>query len=221
MPNDISEEMTISQNTKRVAEALLDLGVIRFSVDDPFTWVSGIRSPIYSDNRIINSDVEVRNLVKKIAAEYIKENFSEVDSIAGVATGGLPMGALIADQLDLPFIYVRQKPKEHGMKKQVEGKFNEGDKIIVIEDHISTGGSSLKAIEGLRNANLDVQCLLSIMTYGFEIASKRFQEHKVPHYALCNLDVALSVAQERGSLSPADKESILSFRKDPQSWYKG
>ena len=204
--------------SKEVAETLLDIGVIKLNVRHPFTWVSGIKSPIYCDNRIVNSDVKARSIVISAYVSVIKEKFDEAEEIAGIATGGIPFGALIADRLNLPFIYVRQAPKEHGLMKQVEGVYHEGNKVVIIEDHISTGGSSLNAIRGVRNAGLQILGLISIMTYGFEVAAEGFEKEGVIAYSLCDLDIALDVALEQGKISPDEKESILNFRKDPHNW---
>lgn len=205
--------------SKLIAEYLLEIGAVKFNVENPFTWVSGIRSPIYCDNRIINSKVKVRKAVidefTKIISEYYLQ---DINTIAGVATGGIPYGVLTADRLDLPFIYVREKRKEHGLKKIVEGEFSAGDKVVLIEDHISTGISSRKAVQGLREEGLVLVSLISIMTYGFAEADKQFKEENIEHASLCDLDTVLEVAQKNGRLSNADVKTILDFRESPATW---
>ncbi len=203
---------------KEIAKDLLKLGAIQFNVQHPFTWVSGISSPVYCDNRIVNSNVEVRTKVVNAFVNLITNTFPNVELIAGVATGGIPMGVLIADRLKLPFIYVRQAPKEHGLMKQVEGQFSPGSKTVVIEDHISTGGSSFNAIQGLRKENLDLLALISLMTYRFEAATNLFTQENINYYSLCDLDAVIEVALTEGSTTDDDKEAILEFRKFPETW---
>lgn len=205
--------------SKQIAHDLLQLGAVQLNVKEPFTWVSGIKAPIYCDNRVVNSDPKIRRRVVDAYVELIKEKFSDVEVIAGIVTGGLPFGSLIADRLDLPFIYVRQKPKEHGLKKQVEGFYVNGAKVVVIEDHISTGGSSIVAIEALQSEQLQILGLVSIMTYGFDKATKAFSDHNIEQYSLCNLDIVLEVALEEGRINGADKDSILAFRRVPEKWF--
>ena len=209
----------LALNSKEVADSLININCVQFSVQNPFTWVSGIKSPIYCDNRKINSYVDIRRIVLDAFIELILDKFPDCEIIAGVATGGIPMGALIADKLNKPFIYVRQKPKEHGLMKQVEGSFKAGDKIVLIEDHVSTGGSSLKAIQGLRDVNLNVQAIISIMTYGFKESIQRFEDNNITHYSLCNLDVILDSAESMGIINNLEKESILRFRENPKTWF--
>jgi len=208
----------LAKDSKEIAKELINIGCIQFNVENPYTWVSGIKSPIYCDNRKINSFVESRNIVLKSFVNLIEDKFPSCDIIAGVATGGIPMGVMIADKLVKPFIYVRQKAKEHGLKKQVEGNYETGDKIVLIEDHVSTGGSSIKAFSGLREEGLNVQCIISIVTYGFDISIKRFKENDITGYSLTNLDVILEVAADMGKITTSQKESIERFKKDPESW---
>src|ERR1700761_9564886 len=167
--------------SKKIAKYLLDIEAVKINLKDLFTWTSGIKSPIYCDNRIIKSKAEVRNAVTDEFSEVISPRFlNDIDSIAGVATGGMTYGVLIANKLNLPFIYVRSERKEHGLKKVVEGYFDQGNKVVLIEDHISTGKSSIQAVEYLREEGLDVICLLSIMTYGFKGADKAFNDKNIP-----------------------------------------
>ncbi|MBA2422266.1 MAG: orotate phosphoribosyltransferase [Chitinophagales bacterium] len=215
-PMELSTQ--ISSSSKRVAKDLLNLRAVQFNVKEPFTWVSGIKSPVYCDNRVVISDVEIRKRLIGFFLELIQQHFQDVQIIAGVATGGIPMGVLIADRMNLPFVYVRQVAKEHGLKRQVEGSYTFGNNVVVIEDHISTGSSSSKAIQGLRNEGLSVLGLVSIMTYGFKAAVDLFNQEKVIHYSLCNLDTMLDVALDNKRISNQEKESILSFRNSPEHW---
>lgn len=212
------QQPRISAFSQEVAEDLLRLGAVKFNVNVPFTWVSGIRSPVYCDNRVVISDVEVRKRLLAAFLTLIDEHFKDVQIIAGVATGGIPMGVLIADRMNLPFIYVRQAPKEHGLKRQIEGSFQAGNNVVVIEDHISTGKSSFKAIQGLRDEGLNVLGLVSIMSYGFKASSDLFNFEGVKHFTLCDLDAMLEVALKNSNIDIREKESILSFRKSPESW---
>jgi orotate phosphoribosyltransferase len=199
-------------SSRRVADDLLTLDAVQFNVQSPFTWVSGIKSPVYCDNRKVISDVVIRNRMVEAFIEIINEHFPNVEVIAGVATGGMPMGTLIADRLELPFIYVRQEAKEHGLKRQVEGAYKAGDKVILIEDHISTGSSSLKAVEGLRKEGLDVIALISIMTYGFKKASSLFESNKIEQWSLCDLETIIDVCLTTNRISQAEADTILEFK---------
>jgi orotate phosphoribosyltransferase len=208
----------ISTQAVMVAESLLQIGSVQLNVNHPFTWVSGIKSPIYCDNRLVNSDVKIRNIVVDAFVKLILDKFKNIDLIAGVVTGGLPIGVLIADRLDLPFIYARQAPKEHGLKKQVEGSYKKGDRVVLIEDHISTGGSSLIALQALRKEGIDVVGLISIMTYNFKSATKKFIENSINHYSICDLETVLNVSVEKGIIDVTDKHSIIEFRDSPETW---
>lgn len=217
----IPKEIMKVTPSKSIAESLLKIGAVKFNVEEPFKWTSGIKSPIYCDNRIINSQVLVRDAVISEFSNIISENFiPETDIIAGVATGGIPYGVLAADRLKLPFIYVREKRKEHGLKKKVEGEYNPGNKVVLIEDHISTGLSSMRAIEGLREEGLELICLLSIMTYGFKEAEDLYAKENIIHSSICNLDTILEVAEEKGILTPDNVQTILDFRRSPEDWDK-
>ena len=208
-----------STNARALAKEFLEIKSIVFNVENPFTWVSGIKSPVYCDNRRINSFVAVRNMVVDAFVDLIKAEFNQVEMIGGVATGGIPMGILVADRMNLPFIYVRQEPKKHGMMRQVEGHFIPKSRVVLIEDHISTGGSSLKAVEGLRQAELELLGLISIMTYGFDKASDRFNKANVNYLSLSDLATALEVANEQRVIADVDLESISTFIKNPESWF--
>jgi len=211
--------MTLTMQ-EEIAAFLLDIQAVKFKTQPPFfVWASGIESPIYCDNRIINSRVEVRDAVISAFTNIIMNKFLDsTDLIAAVATGGIPYGVLVADRLKLPFIYVRGEKKKYGMGKQIEGEFNAGKRVVLIEDHISTGGSSLNAIHALREEGLKLITLLSIMTYGFEIAESNFREENVIHESLCNLDIVLDVALQKEVISQTDKDRIIEFRKSPKDW---
>jgi orotate phosphoribosyltransferase len=208
----------ISELAHDVAVSLLSIDYVKYNVSQPFTWVSGIKSPIYCDNRKINSDVTIRKIILEAFVQLIKKEFSDVEVIAGVATGGIPLGILIADRLNLPFIYVRQAPKEHGLRKQIEGEFVEGQKVVLIEDHISTGGSSMKAIAALKENGLNLLSLISVMTYGFDSATTQFAQDNVVQYSLCDLDTILEVSLSKGDINLVEKDSILEFRNSPSTW---
>jgi len=202
----------ISPSAPVIAKNLLGLGAVQLDPDFGFTWSSGIKSPIYCDNRKINSNVEARKIVVNAFVDLITKEFPDAEIIAGVATGGIPFGILIADRMNLPFIYVRQEPKGHGLMKQVEGAYNAGDKIVVIEDLISTGGSSFKAVQGLRNEDLDILGLVSVMTYGFKAATELFEKENVNQWSLCDLDTIVEVACETNRIGLKDKEVLLEFK---------
>lgn len=213
--------MQISYNDSvatEVAAMLLEIGAIRLSPDKPFTWASGWNSPIYCDNRLSLSFPEVRTFVKNALAEGIKTNFPDAEVIAGVATAGIPQGALVADLLNLPFMYVRPKPKEHGMGNQIEGKIGAGQKVVVIEDLISTGGSSLKAVDALRQAGANIIGMAAIFSYNFPISLQNFAIKGVPLLCLSNYDYLLQVALDKKLIEPNTLESLTSWRKAPEQW---
>lgn len=204
----------------KVAEFLLQIKAVKLQPNDPFTWASGIKSPIYCDNRVTLSYPNIRTFIRQEYAETLVESFGKPDVIAGVATGGIAQGALVAQELGVPFIYVRSAAKKHGMGNQIEGYFEEGQKVVVIEDLISTGGSSLKAVDALRDAKLDVKGLVAIFTYGFKIAEKNFENAKCPYRTLTNYDILLDHAREASLISEEEAGSLLEWKADPQSWKK-
>jgi orotate phosphoribosyltransferase len=201
-----------------VARELISISAVQLNVEKPFTWVSGIKSPVYCDNRRINSFVDARNVVADAFVKLIKNHFSNVEVIAGVATGGIPMGILVAERLNLPFIYVRQAPKDHGLMKQVEGHYKKGSKVVLIEDHVSTGGSSLNAVKGLLDEDLEVLALISIMTYNFKTTKGFFAYHQVNHVSISDLDTILEEAVNIGTLNATEAQRIIEFRDNPDSW---
>lgn len=203
---------------KKVAGYLLDIKAIKLSPEDPFKWSSGWNSPIYCDNRLSLSFPKIRSEIKEHLADGIKKMFPEVESIAGVATAGIPQGALVADILNIPFIYVRSKPKGHGMENMIEGKVTPGQKVVLIEDLISTGGSSLKAAEALKASNYDVLGMGAIFTYGFDIAEKNFAEAGVDAFCLSNYNQMLGQAQSMGYIQPDQLETLSNWRENPDTW---
>jgi len=205
-------------NEKAVAEKLLQVGAVKLSPENPFTWASGWKSPIYCDNRKVLSFPYTRDFVKSEMCNLIFEAFPEVDLLAGVATAGIPWGAMAADQLKLPYIYVRPKPKEHGLGNQIEGSFEVGKKVLVIEDLISTGKSSLDVVTVLKNAGLNVVGMVSIFTYGFDIATKAFEDAGVKYLSLTNYATLISMAVEKGTISADTEKLLLQWRTDPANW---
>ena len=204
----------------KVAEFLLQCKAIKLSPMKPFTWASGIKSPIYCDNRVTLSYPQIRTFLRQSYAESLVEHFGKPDVIAGVATGGIAQGALVAQELGIPFIYVRSGAKAHGMGNQIEGYFEEGQKVVVIEDLISTGGSSLKAIEALREAKLDVKGLVAIFTYGFDMAHKNFADAECPYITLTNYETMLEKALESNLISNHELTSLQEWRMNPKEWKK-
>ena len=206
------------KNEKIVAEKLLQADAVRLSIDKPFTWASGWKSPIYCDNRKVLSFPYLRDFIKSEMCNVIFEQYPEADLLAGVATAGIPWGAMVADQLKLPFIYVRPKPKEHGLGNQVEGFFEAGQKVVVVEDLISTGKSSLQVVDVLRNAGVIVIGMVSIFNYGFNAAAKAFKEAGVELESLTTYSSLIDLAIEKKMVS-ADAEALLqSWRTNPAEW---
>jgi orotate phosphoribosyltransferase len=204
---------------EQLAEYLLQIKAIQLSVQKPFTWASGWNSPVYCDNRQILSYPEIRTFVRDRLTDELREKFSDADVIAGVATGGIPHGALAADQLNMPFIYVRSAPKGHGMQRSVEGHVEAGQKVVMIEDLISSGKSSLKAVEAVREeTGAKVIGLIALFTYGFDTAEKNFADHGVPFSTLSNYETLVRVAIKNGYISPEHEDVLNLWRKDPASW---
>jgi orotate phosphoribosyltransferase len=203
---------------KQIARFLLETQAVKLSPDKPFKWSSGWNSPIYCDNRVTLSFPEARTFIKNALAEAIKANFPEVEAIAGVATAGIPQGALVADLLGLPFLYVRPKPKEHGMGNQIEGKIEAGQKIVLVEDLISTGGSSLKAADAIVAAGAEVTGMVAIFTYGFQVADDNFAQKEVRLVTLCNYDVLVEEAKKLNYISAEAMTSLQEWRRNPEIW---
>jgi orotate phosphoribosyltransferase len=205
-------------NERAVAEKLLQIGAIVLSPHQTYTWASGWKSPIYCDNRKILSFPYARDFIKSELCNLIFEEYPEADVVAGVATAGIPWGTMAADQLKLPYIYVRPKPKAHGLSNQIEGSFKKGQKVIVIEDLISTGKSSLQVVDVLKNAELEVLGLVSIFTYEFKHAAEAFEGAGVKYKSLTNYTTLISLAVEKGRVSEDIQELLLEWRKDPANW---
>lgn len=204
--------------SRKIAQILLQTEAIKLSPEQPFTWSSGWKSPIYCDNRITLSDVVGRTYIKKALAKAIKKNWPDADLVAGVATAGIAQGALVADVLKLPFAYVRPKPKEHGMGNQIEGKISKGQKVVVLEDLISTGGSSLKAVEALRAQGIEVVGMIAVFTYGFKIADDNFKNAGVPLVTLSNYNYLVDEANKMDYIKPEQITSLKKWRRNPANW---
>ena len=205
---------------RKLAAGLLRIGAVLLRPDEPFTWASGWRSPIYCDNRRILSDPELRSIVAEAFAAKVAELYPEAEVLAGVATGAIAHGVLVADRMCKPFVYVRPKPKDHGTGSQIEGNLPKGAKVVVIEDLISTGMSSLAAVDALRKAGADVLGMVAIFTYGFDLASERFKEAGVPLATLSNYGSLIDVATSAGLVKPSDTEVLQRWREDPAGWNK-
>ena len=205
-------------NEKAVAEKLLQVNAVTFSPQKPFTWASGWKSPIYCDNRKILSFTHVREFVKSEMCNLIFEKFPDANLLAGVSTAGIAWGALAADQLKLPFVYVRPRPKNHGLGNQVEGFYEKSQKTVVIEDLISTGKSSLQVVEALRKADLEVMGMVSIFNYGFAAAKEAFERASVKFYSLTNYPVMINLAIEKGIVTPEQEGVLLKWQDDPSKW---
>lgn len=208
------------ETASSVAHMLLKIQAIKLNTEKPFTWSSGWKSPIYCDNRLSLSFPDVRKAIKEGLVAAIKENFFTVESIAGVATAGIPQGALVAEEMDLPFIYVRPKPKDHGMENLIEGKITKGQKVVVIEDLVSTGGSSLKAAQALKDAGFQVLGMVSIFNYGFDIATRNFYEANMSLISLSDYSHLLTLALKENYINESQLTSLKAWRVDPANWMK-
>ncbi len=205
-------------NEKAVAEKLLQISAIKLSPQQPFTWASGWKSPIYCDNRKVLSFPYIRDFVKSELCSVIFEQFPDADVLAGVATAGIAWGAMAADQLKLPYVYVRPKPKEHGLGNQIEGNLEKGQKVVVIEDLISTGKSSLQVVDVLKAAGVDVIGMVAIFTYGFSAADEAFKNAGIPLKTLTNYPTLIDLAVEKAIVSPEQQKTLLNWSSDPANW---
>jgi orotate phosphoribosyltransferase len=201
-----------------VAEKLLKVKAVKLQPANPFTWASGWKSPIYCDNRKTLSYPAIRSFIKLELARVISEKYENAEAIAGVATGAIAQGALVADLLGLPFVYIRATPKDHGLENLIEGELRPGSKVVVLEDLVSTGGSSLKAVEAVRNFGCEVIGMVAIFTHGFPISEKKFKEAKVPLTTLSNYDAVIEEAVRTGYISQEDIATLQEWRKDPAKW---
>ncbi len=205
---------------KIFAEKLLNIKAIKLQPENPFTWASGWKSPFYCDNRKTLSFTDLRTFVKTELARLLVENFPDVDAVAGVATGAIPQGALVADLLNKPFVYVRSKPKDHGLENLIEGELAPGSKVVVIEDLISTGGSSLKAVDAIRKSGSEVVGMIASYTYGFPVAEQAFKDAGVRLLTLTNYEAVLEVALEIGYITKDQVPMLNEWRRDPANWKK-
>lgn len=203
-----------------LAAKLLEVKAIKLQPAQPFTWASGWRSPFYCDNRKTLSYPALRSFVKIELARLILENFPQAQAVAGVATGAIAQGALVAEELSLPFAYVRSKPKDHGMENLIEGELPEGARVVVVEDLISTGGSSLKAVEALRGAGFEVVGMVASYTYGFPVAIEAFRQADVRLITLTDYEAVVAEALRTGYIAESDTELLNTWRKDPANWLK-
>jgi orotate phosphoribosyltransferase len=208
----------MENSAKKIANYLLQIKAIKLQPSNPFTWASGWKSPIYCDNRKTLSFPEVRSYIRDSFALIVKENYPDADMIAGVATGAIAHGALTAEKLGLPFIYVRSEAKGHGLGNQIEGYYEKGQKVVVIEDLISTGGSSLNAVRALREADCDVLGMVAIFTYGFKKAVDGFASEKCTLLTLSNYNTLVETAVESGYIGQAEVETLKKWRVDPSVW---
>jgi orotate phosphoribosyltransferase len=202
----------------QVAESLLKIKAVKLSPTSPFTWASGWKSPIYCDNRRTLSFPQTRRLIRDEFVRNIRQKFSTPDAIAGVATGGIAHGALVAEALDLPFVYVRSSSKGHGLQNKIEGHLEKGQKVVVIEDLVSTGKSSLDAVASLRTAGAEVIGMGAIFTYGFDLAAENFKKADCSLFTLTDYETLIAAALESDYIDPESRDSLNAWRKDPQNW---
>ncbi len=216
--HNLHQRMNMNNLKKEFAKKLLAIKAIKLQPNDPFTWASGWKSPFYCDNRKTLSFAELRTFVKLELTHAVLEHFPEAEAVAGVATGAIAQGALVADALNLPFAYVRSKPKDHGLENLIEGELKPGLKVVVVEDLISTGGSSLKAVEALRRHGCEVVGMVASYTYGFDVAEKAFEEAGVKLVTLTDYDHVVATALETGYIAESDIQLLNDWRKDPAGW---
>jgi len=205
-------------DAKVVAEKLLQVNAVKLNPENPFTWASGWKSPIYCDNRKVLSFPFIRDYIKSELCNVVFEKFPEAGMLAGVATAGIAWGAMVADQLKLPYVYVRPKPKEHGLGNQIEGFYEQGQKVVVIEDLVSTGKSSLQVVDVLKEAGLEIAGMVSIFTYGFPVATEVFSKAGVKYYPLTDYSTLIQLAAEKQIVSSDQLEILLKWQNDPAGW---
>lgn len=206
------------QTAKKTAEVLLQVNAIKLSPKEPFTWASGWKSPIYCDNRIVLSFPHIRNYIREVMGKQIEEIYGKPDVIAGVATGAIGIGMLVAEYLGLPFIYVRPTAKGHGRKNQIEGFIESGQNVVVVEDLISTGKSSLNAVKTLNEANVNVKGMVAIFSYGFDVATQNFEKEQVALHTLSNYENLLEQALETNYISEKELETLSEWNSNPSKW---
>jgi len=211
--------MIFNKNTaKKTAELLLQINAIKLNPQDPFTWASGWKSPIYCDNRIVLSFPPIRNYVREEMVKFIEKEYGKPDLIAGVATGAIGIGILVAQVLDLPFVYVRPEAKKHGRQNQIEGFIQKGQNVVVVEDLISTGKSSLNAVRALKEANLNVKGMVAIFSYGFKIAADNFKKENISLHTLSNYNTLLEEALDTNYISKKELETLTDWNANPSEW---
>ena len=203
---------------EKTAELLLQINAIKLNPKNPFTWASGWKSPIYCDNRLILSFPAIRNYVREEFSKNIEKQFGKPDVIAGVATGAIGIGMLVAEYMGLPFVYVRPEPKKHGKQNQVEGFLQKGQNVVVVEDLISTGNSSLNAVQALRNAGANVKGMVAIFTYGFEVAETNFKSANLDLYTLSNYQNLLNLAVNKKYITEEEQEALVEWNVSPSTW---
>lgn len=203
---------------QQFASQLLQVGAVKLRPAEPFTWASGWKSPIYCDNRQLLSYPEIRSFVKHSLVELCRLHFPDAEVVAGVATGAIAQGALVADELGLPFVYVRPKPKDHGMQNLIEGRLEAGSRVVVVEDLISTGGSSLKAVEAIRQQGCEVAGMVASFTYGFPVAERAFAEAGVKLCTISDYEAVVVEAAKAGYVDAADLETLAQWRRQPEAW---
>jgi orotate phosphoribosyltransferase len=202
----------------KIAEFLLQIKAIKLQPEQPFTWASGWKSPIYCDNRKTLSYPQIRTFIRQQFVSLINEKFATPDVIAGVATGGIAIGALVAQEMGLPFIYIRSEAKKHGLTNMIEGELTSGQNVVVIEDLISTAGSSLKAVEALREKGANVKGMVAIFTYGFDVANEKLKEANCITNSLCDYNTLIEVALKHQYINESDLESLKNWRENPSGW---
>ena len=203
---------------KKTAEVLLQINAIKLQPNEPFTWASGWKSPIYCDNRIVLSFPMIRNYIRETMARHIENTYGKPDVIAGVATGAIGIGALVADYLNLPFVYVRPEAKKHGRKNQVEGSIEKGQNVVVVEDLISTGKSSLNAVEALKSIDVNVKGMIAIFSYGFEVANQNFKDANIDLYTLSNYENLLEQALDTSYITKQQQDILTQWNSNPSKW---
>ena len=210
--------MNEQETSMALASFLLQIKAIKLNPANPFTWASGLKSPIYCDNRVTLSYPQVRTFIREGFVKMCLDKFGKPDVIAGVATGGIPQGALVAQELGLPFVYVRSEKKSHGMNNQIEGVINSGQSVVIIEDLVSTGKSSLNAVEALREKGAVIKGMLAIFTYGMEVATENFKNNKCELFTLTNFYALIQKAAEERYIREDDLASLLEWKNNPQAW---
>ena len=212
-------QMSVTDDTAlNIAEFLLQIKAIKLQPDQPFTWASGWKSPIYCDNRISLSYPKERTFIRQALVKLIEEKFAKPDVIAGVATAAIAQGVLVAEAMGLPFVYVRSSPKDHGRENLIEGELKQGQSVLVIEDLISTGQSSLKAVKVIRDAGCHVMGMVSVFTYNFQVAVENFNNADCPVYSLCNYDLLIKKALKSKYISEKDLKALIDWREAPEKW---